>query len=195
MCKKLIFLISFVLVLSIGGAANAALEDGLVVRLDFETDYSDSSVNGYDGTPGSGVSVSGGTASFDGTENAYVDIELGADNPCNGTSDYTIAVAYSCTNTNEGPENQNDMLIGMSTAGESENALGFVTSGDEGALLDIWGINYCNPAGPHAFTYADGSLHIIVMTYDDDGEQEACQWYHLAYDGTVTPLDLSLIHI
>ena len=102
MCKKLIFLISFVLVLSLGNVANADLEEGLLAAHRFD-DLVDDSGNGHDVVLGEDAYISGGLLYCDGTDD-YADIGtpegFGPVNPLvDSLSDFTIAISYACTST------------------------------------------------------------------------------------------------
>jgi hypothetical protein len=87
-------------------------------------DLIDDSGNGHNAELGGDAYLANGCVYFDGEED-YVDIgpeTFGAVNPCGGTHDYTITIAYACTNTAQGWFDDNSMLVCI---GPSEGLGGF----------------------------------------------------------------------
>jgi hypothetical protein len=100
MCKKSIYLASFVLVLGLAaGVANADIESGLMGYYSLDEGAGDTafdiSGNGHDGTLHNGVTwispgFTGGGINVDGTTNTR--IELGTWNPAEGTGQMSLAL-------------------------------------------------------------------------------------------------------
>jgi len=167
MCRKSILFISFVSLLGIAANfASADMMEGLLVRYDFD-DFSDSSGNGYDAV------LSGDAYCFDGLlhldgDSDYVNVAEAFNpvNPMGGGSNFTIAIAYACSNDVEGTENGNSMLVGVSnTGGDSENAFSLMTNND-GQYLDIWGIDSMGADDQSSTSFADGTVHWVILTYE-----------------------------
>jgi hypothetical protein len=158
------FLLIMLLCAGFAGFVYADLSEGLVVRLDFEGDYSDSSGNGFDGIPMGTAAISEGVLALDGE--GWVEIDIGDANPCAGTGDYTIAVAYACDNPAEGAEEENSVIltIGNPDGGYEGNDFGLMTNNDA-QYIDIWGIAGAFPDQSGA-GFSDGTMHWVVITYE-----------------------------
>jgi len=167
MCRKAILIISFVSLLGIAANfASADMMEGLLVRYDFD-DFSDSSGNGYDAVPSGDAYCFDGLLHLDG-DSDYVDVAEAFNpvNPMGGGSDFTLAIAYACSNDAEGNENGNSMLVGVSnTGGGSDNAFSLMTNND-GQNLDIWGIDSMGGDGQSSTSFADGTVHWAILTYE-----------------------------
>ena len=178
MCKKLIYLISFVLVLSFGSVANAALEDGLLVFHDFGGLF-DGSGNGHDAELFGNAEISGGYLELDGTQGTYALVgedTFGPVNPAiDALSDFTIAVVYNTTD-----QSNNMMLVSLGPATEAEGTgdLCFFAngSGTEGHGVDHWYYSWF-ASEDSGINYADGDDHLVVVTYTT--EDDMYIWYHL----------------
>ena len=58
------------------------------------------------------------------------------------------------------------MLIDVSnTGGDSENAFSFITNND-GKYLDIWGIDAIGADDQSSTSFADGTVHWAILTYE-----------------------------
>lgn len=68
------------------------LSGSLAVEYTFDTDLSDTSGNGHDGVDVNSPVVQGGVLTLDGTN--FVDIPLGADNPFDGSQDFSVALDF-----------------------------------------------------------------------------------------------------
>jgi len=167
MCRKSILLISFISLLGIAAnLASADMMEGLLVRYDFD-DFSDSSGNGYDAVPSGDAYCFDGLLHLDG-DGDYVNVAEAFNpvNPMGGGSNFTIAIAYACSNDAEGTENGNSMLVGVSnTGGDSENAFSLMTNND-GQYLDIWGIDSMGADDQSSTSFANGTIHWAILTYE-----------------------------
>ena len=167
MYRKSILLFSFVSLLGIAANfASADMMEGLLVRYDFD-DFSDSSGNGYDAVPSGDAYCLDGLLHLDGDDD-YVDVAEAFNpvNPMGGGSDFTIAIAYACSNDAEGTENGNSMLVGVSnTSGASDNAFSLITN-NNGQYLDIWGIDSIGGGDQSSTSFADGTVHWAILTYE-----------------------------
>ena len=128
-----------------------------LVEYTFASGLQDSSGNGYDGVGVDNPVVADGVLTLNG-DNA-VDIPLGADNPFDGTADYSLALDF-----------QTDLAGTLFSSARDENgdnhALAvFIANGenaDEGAVvIDHFWIGLTQ-AGADAF---DGEWHTAVVTY------------------------------
>ena len=178
MCRKLNFLVSFVLVLSIAGnIANADISDGLLVWHDFQ-DLLDDSGNGHDAVLSGDAYISDGLLHLDGTED-YADIGtpagFGPVNPLvDAESDFTVAVAYACTSTAE--DDQGSILVSVGPAaadGSGDFSLG--TSNDA-QYIDHWWTAAVG-SDQSGVGYADGTVHLVVVTYEQ--ATDTYTFYHI----------------
>jgi len=178
MCRKLIYLISFVLVLSLAGnVANADISDGLLVWHDFD-DLLDGSGNGHDAVLSGNAYISGGLLCLDGTED-YADIGtlvgFGPVNPLvDALSDFTIAVAYACTSTSTGEGSSMLVSIGPAAASGSGD-LSLCTNNDGQNIDHWWTANFGSDQS--GVGYADGTVHLAIVTYEE--ATDTYTFYHL----------------
>lgn len=167
MYRKSILFIFFVSLLGIAtNFASANMIEGLLVRYDFD-DFSDSSGNGYDAVPNGDAYCLDGLLHLDGDDD-YVDVAEAFNpvNPMGGGSNFTIAIAYACSNDAEGTESGNSMLVGVSnTGGASDNAFSLITN-NNGQYLDIWGIDSIGGGDQSSTSFADGTVHWAILTYE-----------------------------
>ncbi|MHC4574316.1 MAG: LamG-like jellyroll fold domain-containing protein [Planctomycetota bacterium] len=159
--------------------------NGLLVEYTFDTDYSDTSGNGYDGLPGPEASISDGKlvlngALFYGAELSYVDIPLGQANPFAGTGDYSIQMTFRSTNGSGFLLTSAHPIKG----GDEDNSMAFYTQKQQGwenltPVVHILHRGELDQESIVAFT--DGMMHTVVVTYDalrgtmryyDDGFQD-----------------------
>ena len=178
MCRKLIYLISFVFVLSLAGnVANADISQGLLVWHDFD-DLLDGSGNGHDAVLSGDAYISGGLLYLDGTED-YADIGtpagFGPVNPLvDALSDFTIAVAYACTNTARG--DGGDILVSVGPAAASASGDFSLGTNNDGQVIDHWWVGAYG-SDQSGLGYADGTVHLAIVTYGE--ATDTYTFYHL----------------
>ncbi|MHC4242584.1 MAG: discoidin domain-containing protein [Planctomycetota bacterium] len=128
----------------------------------FDSDLSDTSGNGFNGVNVNNPVVQDGILTLDGTN--FVDIPLGADNPFDGTSDYSLALDFQTEVagtlfSSARDDNGDNHALAMFIA-NGENA-------EEGAIvLDHFWIGLAE-AGAEAY---DGEWHTAVVTYSADDQ-------------------------
>jgi hypothetical protein len=173
---------SFVLALSIGGVANAAIQDGLLVFHDFGN-LADDSGNGHDAELFGTAQLLNGYLVLDGSGAHAIVGEgtFGAVNPVeDNLSDFTIAVVYNTLQTDA------QMLVGMGPVAGNPGGPGdgsgdlslFGNSefGTQGHGVDHWWVGYVGSTDS-GINYADGSDHLLVVTYTT--ADNTYTWYHL----------------
>ncbi|MHC4575608.1 MAG: LamG-like jellyroll fold domain-containing protein [Planctomycetota bacterium] len=145
--------------------------NGLLVEYTFDTDYSDTSGNGYDGLPGPEASISDGKlvlngVLFYGAELSYVDIPLGEANPFDGSADYSIQMTFTTSEFGSvllsssrvgGTRDEHPMMLWIRIPAPDDEPLGYYE-------LHIW-YTGGSPA-PSLIDVSDGIMHSIVVTYD-----------------------------
>jgi hypothetical protein len=133
-----------------------------LVEYTFDSALSDTSGNGYNGVKVNNPVVQNGVLALDGA--SFVDIPFGADNPFDGTSDYSLALDF-----------QTDAAGTLFSSARDENgdnhALAlFIANGEnaeEGAVvLDHFWIGLTE-AGAESF---DGEWHTAVVTYSAEDQ-------------------------
>ena len=140
MYRKLSYLILLVVALSVtGNIANADLTDSLLVWHGFDN-LIDGSGNGHDAVLGGNAYISDGLLWLDGDED-YADVGtlagFGAVNPLvDALSDFTIAVAYACENTDGGEGGS--MLVSIGPAGASASGDFSLCTEDDGQNIGFW---------------------------------------------------------
>ena len=166
--KLSIIAIALMLCLALGTVGQAAVEDGVEVVLCFD-DLLDGSGNGHNAATGGGAYLSSGMVYFDGSSD-YVNVGSGtwSSNPCDGSSNFTIAIAYACTNTAQGPESGNSMLacIGDPSAGSGHLS---IFTNNNGQTLDSWYEGTTGVIGQFSglsFSFSDGNMHYCFITYN-----------------------------
>jgi hypothetical protein len=144
--------------------------NGLLVEYTFDTDYNDTSGNGYHGLPGLEASISEGKlvlngALLHGAELSYVDIPLGAANPFDGSGDYSIQMTFATTEPNVvllsssrvgGTREDHPVMLWLAGP-RPDKPLGYYE-------LHIW-YTSGSPA-PGLIDLRDGMMHSVVTTYD-----------------------------
>ncbi len=137
--------------------ANNWLGTPMHVEYTFDADLSDTSGNGRDGVGVDGPVVQGGVLTLDGTN--FVDIPLGADNPFDGSQDFSIALDFQA----ETPS----LLFSSARDDEPDNhAMSiFVHHWDEEDYAEvIYDQFYIGGAGS-GDNPLDGEWHSVVVTY------------------------------
>ena len=145
------------------------LEDGLLVAHDFD-DLEDDTGNGHDAVLVGGASLVDGKLVLDGID-GYADIgaaTFGPVNPGGGDSDYTVAIDYASTNTAQGFEAGNSMLVSIGPVSSPPppgpaGDFSLFTNND-GQYVDLWfvGAAISDQSG---IGFADGTIHCAVVTY------------------------------
>ncbi|GAJ00860.1 unnamed protein product, partial [marine sediment metagenome] len=169
--KLSIIVIALMLCLALGTVGQAAVEDGVEVVHCFD-DLLDDSSNGHDASTHGHAYLSDGMVYFDGSGD-YVNVGSGtwSSNPCNGSIDFTIAIAYACTNTVQGVvEGENSVLacIGDPSTGGGSGHLTIFTN-NNGQYVDSWyvgaalgGLQFSGLS----FSFSDGNMHYCFITYN-----------------------------
>lgn len=177
MCRKIYLLASFILVLILGGnVAIAGLWDGVLVRYEFDDPSPikilDSSGNGYHGVEVGEVTVVGGVLALDGSN--FVDIPLGADNPFDGATSFTVAMAVRPTVA--------PILFSSSTDQATDGAFSWYAIEESATEADIYhDVVMIGWLGTGTVPLLDGEWHYVAITYD------AGTGYHTIYfDGEET---------
>ena len=195
MSKRVIFLISFVLVLGIAGnvakcgSQDAFLvpQDGLLVWYKFDTDLSDSSGNGFDGIDIGGVTVQDGMLTLDGSD--FVDIPFDGNNPFGGSVSFTVVMSVRTTTP--------PILFSSSIEGEMD-AFSFYSS--HASLDEMWPgwPGCCDPCteadvvqdnqgigwmGTGPVPILDGGWHHVAVTFDLNDPCNPGGFHNLYFDG------------
>jgi hypothetical protein len=152
--------------------ADNFLARGLLVEYTFENGLQDSSGNGRHGLGVNGPTVQGGILTLDGTN--FVDVPLGADNPFDGTQDFSIALDFMTV--------EPSVLFSSARDSTPDNhAMSiFVTHWDDpgwngAALLDIFWMGGAGVEPEHEEGPLNGEWHTLVATYSAE------EWNHLLY--------------
>ena len=166
--KLSIIVIALILCLALGTVGQAAVEDGVEVVHCFD-DLDDGSGNGHNASTHGHAYLSDGMAYFDGTSD-YVNVGSGtwSSNPCDGSSNFTIAIAYACTNTAQGTESLNSILacIGDPSAGNGHLS---IFTNNNGQYLDSWCVGAALDGQQFSglsFSFSDGDMHYCFITYN-----------------------------
>jgi hypothetical protein len=130
-------------------------------------DLIDDSGNGHNAVLGGDAYLADGCVHFDGEED-YVDIgpeTFGAVNPCGGTHDYTIAIAYACTNTAQWWENVNSMLVCIGPL----EGIGFsdflLFTNNYGQYVEIFYEGAIGYDDQSTVPFSNGDVHWAFVTY------------------------------
>ena len=168
MCKKMMYLVSFVLVLSL---ANSVANADLVAGYDFDGSFDDSSGNGFTGVPtaqnvGFSTNVPPGHVgrSLSLQLGGYVEIPLGSANPILDDSDgFTVMCWTLCDAGGEWPW---PMVSSNGNVQQSDWFMGAEFEGNQiSYFMDVW---YVNAFGTELF---DPALwHHVALVYEG-GEQ------------------------
>jgi len=153
--------------------SNAAIEDGAEVAHCFE-DLIDSTGNGHDASLVGNAYLSSGAVIFDGNGD-YVNVGSGTwgSNPCDGSSDFTIAIAYASTQTGEGENGAALACIGDPSTGGGSGHLTIFTN-NNGQYIDSWYIGSAFGGAQYSglsFSFSDGNMHYCIITYEAGTDQ------------------------
>ncbi|MHC4534197.1 MAG: hypothetical protein ACYS6K_09605, partial [Planctomycetota bacterium] len=183
MCRKLIYLLLLVVVLSVTcNIANADLVDGLLVWHGFNN-LMDGSGKGHDAVLGGNAFISDGLLWLDG-DGDYADVGtpvgFGPVNPLvDALSDFTIAIAYACDSTGTFSTGLGSVLVSIGpdvASGTSDFAL---TTHNDGQAIWFWDVSGV-PSRQSEVGYTDGTVHLVIITYKE--ATDLFTFYHL--DGT-----------
>ncbi|MHC4132555.1 MAG: HzsA-related protein [Planctomycetota bacterium] len=139
----------------------AAVGDGVEVSHCFD-DLLDGCGNSHDASLVN-ASLSSGIVYFDGSGD-YVNVGSGtwSSNPCDGSSDFTIAIAYAQNTSGR----QMLACIGEPSGGSGHLS---IFTNDNGQLLDSWYVGGTYGIGQFSglsFSFSDGSMHYCFITYN-----------------------------
>ncbi|MHC4456655.1 MAG: hypothetical protein ACYS0I_06100, partial [Planctomycetota bacterium] len=189
MCRKIVFLMSCVLILSLGSVTNAGVLNGLLVWHDF-SDLSDNSGNGHNVVLSGDAYVAGGLLHLDGVGD-YADIGtpagFGPVNPMvDGLYDFTLAVAYASTFTGIGQDHEHMIVsVGPEYAEPTSNYpcdFSLLTENDGQSANHWWwdGVS----SDQSGVGYANGSVHLVILTWD--ASETTYTFYHIQGGVAVT---------
>ena len=136
--------------------------ENLVVEYTFDTDFIDTSNNGYHGIDHNSPSVHDGILTLDGTN--FVDIPFDGNNPFDGSQDFSIVMEFRT--------DQSSILISSARDNTPDNhsmAVYMLTNEDEGEVVyDNFWIAAAGAGGETATgrNPGDGEWHIFAVTYD-----------------------------
>ncbi|MHC4116453.1 MAG: LamG-like jellyroll fold domain-containing protein [Planctomycetota bacterium] len=148
----------------------------LSVEYAFDSSLSDTSGNSRHGVGQNNPTVSGGILTLNGTN--FVDIPLGADNPFDGSRDFSIAMDFRAS--------ASSILLSSARDNEPDNhsmSL-FVHDWDEPFWSEVNYDNYSVDIATAEDDPLDGQWHNVVVTYDADGEWFAVYLDAIAGEGT-----------
>jgi len=138
------------------------LKRPLAVEYTFDTGLSDTSGNSRNGLGQNNPTVANGILTLNGTN--FVDIPLGADNPFDGSRDFSIAMDFKT--------NFASVLLSSARDNEADNHSMsiFVHHWDEPYSGEVLYDNYNVGAATVGDDPVDGQWHNMVVTYDADSE-------------------------
>ena len=113
--------------------------------------------------------MSGGMVYFDGTSD-YVNVGSGtwSSNPCNGSSNFTIAIAYASSQTGEGEGGAALACIGDPSTGGGQGHLTIFTN-NNGQYIDCWYVDAVLDGQQYSglsYSFSDGNMHYCFITYN-----------------------------
>ncbi len=154
------------LCLALGTMGQAAVQDGIEVAHCFD-DLNDSSGNGHNAVTAGGAYLSGGMVYFDGTSD-YVNVGSGtwSSNPCNGSSDFTIAIAYASSQTGMGEFGAALACIGAPSGGNGHLT---IFTNNNGQYIDCWYVDSVLGGQQYSglsYSFSDGNMHYCFITYN-----------------------------
>ncbi|HIJ69769.1 MAG TPA: hypothetical protein HPP87_00225 [Planctomycetes bacterium] len=167
--KRLILTIAVsVLCLYPAKMGQAAVQDGVEVAHCFD-DLNDSSGNGHTASLQGGANLSGGMVYFDGNGD-YVNVGSGtwSSNPCDGSSNFTIAIAYASSQTGEGEEGAALACIGDPSVEGGSGHLTIFTN-NNGQYVDCWYVGAVLGGTQYSglsYSFSDGNMHCCFITYN-----------------------------
>ncbi|MCK4291555.1 MAG: discoidin domain-containing protein [Planctomycetes bacterium] len=150
--------------------ANAWHMPYLAVEYTFDTDLSDTSGNGRHGIDVNSPSVHDGMLTLNGTN--FVDIPFGADNPFDGSQDFSIAMDFKTTTPS--------ILISSARDDEPDHhsMAVYIHHWDEPFWGEVVYDNFYVTASTAEDDPFDGEWHTMVVTYEADDE-----WFTVYLDG------------
>jgi hypothetical protein len=174
--------------------------NGLLVEYLFDTDFSDTSGNGYHGLPsGPNAVVSDGNLVLTGKPDSYMDIPLAfstdGNNPFDGTMDYSIQMTFASPNDSQ-------VLLGSARPGATKldrPMIFFVREEpdeDEGGNPEL-SVHFWYDGGADAngtVDVNDGAMHTVVVSYN--ALTRTADFYTDGYDdGTNKPMRYGMVYI
>ena len=168
MRKSFVIIIALILFLAFGNLGQAAEGDGVEVAHCFD-DLLDGSGNDHDASLVDNAYLLNGMVYFDGSGD-YVNVGSGtwSGNPCDGSSDFTIAIAYASTQQGMGEGGGVLACIGAPSAGGGSGHLTIITNGN-GQYLDCWYVGSTGSIGQFSglsYSFSDGNMHYAFITFN-----------------------------
>ena len=166
-----------------GSRVHADLLEGLLIWHDFEN-LVDGSGNGHDLSLVGDARIADGLLWLDGDED-YADVGTPAGfNPVNplvdALSDFTIAIAYAGENTGTFSTSSASILVSMGPASAAGAGDFVLTTHNDGQAVHFWD-NGTVPSQQSGVGYADGTVHLVIITYD--AATDFFAFYHLDGEG------------